>query len=111
MEKKIIANQNIRSKIERWIKECVTNRIFIVVINGSVSGEEDVSSGVPQGSVLVSILSQYWSVFRRRHHSKYNMARGESLIEFMEEKVEQLSGGNTGDASVTPDKDQQERKW
>ena len=54
MEK--IINHKIKGKIAKWLKEFLTNRKFKVVANNSMSEEEDVTSGVPQGTVLAAIL-------------------------------------------------------
>ena len=48
--------QGIGGKIGRWIEEFLKNRKFRVVVNGCMSEEEDVISGVPQGTVLAAIL-------------------------------------------------------
>merc|ERR1712121_52988 len=46
----------IGSKIGRWIMEFPRGRKFRVVANECMSREEDVISGVPQGTVLAAIL-------------------------------------------------------
>merc|ERR1712120_73290 len=46
----------IGGKIGKWIMEFLRGRKFRVVANGSMSREEDVISGVPQGAVLAAIL-------------------------------------------------------
>ena len=43
-------------KLGRWIKEFLLDRKYKVVTNGEISEEQDVISGVPQGTVLASIL-------------------------------------------------------
>ena len=48
--------QGIGGKIGRWIEEFLKNRKFRVVVNECMSEEEDVISGVPQGTVLAAIL-------------------------------------------------------
>merc|ERR1712105_498554 len=42
--------------IGRWIMEFLNGRKFRVVANGCMSREEDVISGVPQGTVLAAML-------------------------------------------------------
>merc|ERR1711891_140292 len=51
-----VKKHGIGGKIRRWIKEFLRGRKFRVVANGSMSREEDVISGVPQGTVLAAIL-------------------------------------------------------
>merc|ERR1712215_138321 len=46
----------IGGKIGIWIMEFLRGRKFRVVANGSMSREEDVISGVPQGTNLAAIL-------------------------------------------------------
>ncbi len=43
---------NITGKAHRWIQEFLLGRKQRVIVNGSPSRDEDVTSGVPQGSVL-----------------------------------------------------------
>merc|ERR1712002_797222 len=52
----MVKKHGIGGKIGRWIMEFLRGRKFRVVANGSMSREEDVISGVPQGTVLAAIL-------------------------------------------------------
>ena len=51
-----IIKHKIKGKLAIWLKEFLSNRKFKVVANNSMSEEEDVTSGVPQGTVLAAIL-------------------------------------------------------
>merc|ERR1712215_270397 len=51
-----VKKHGIGGKIGRWIMEFLRGRKFRVVAKGSMSREEDVISGVPQGTVLAAIL-------------------------------------------------------
>ena len=51
-----VKKHGIGGKIGRWIMEFLKERKFRVVANGCMSREEDVISGVPQGTVLAAIL-------------------------------------------------------
>ena len=51
-----LVDKKIKGKLGRWIKEFLLDRKFKVVTNGEISEEQDVISGVPQGTVLASIL-------------------------------------------------------
>ena len=51
-----VRNHGISGKLGKWIKEFLKNRKFKVVANGCMSEEENVLSGVPQGTVLAAIL-------------------------------------------------------
>ena len=53
---KKVKNHKIKGKIAKWIEEFLSNRKFKVVANNSMSEEEDVTSGVPQGTVLAALL-------------------------------------------------------
>ena len=54
MEK--LAKNKIKGKLGRWIREFLRNRKYRVVANGEISEEQEVRSGVPQGTVLAAIL-------------------------------------------------------
>ena len=51
-----VKKHKIGGKIGIWISEFLRGRKFRVVANGCMSREEDVISGVPQGTVLAAIL-------------------------------------------------------
>ena len=51
-----VKKHKISGKIGRWIQEFLKDRKFRVVANGNMSEEEEVTSGVPQGTVLAAIL-------------------------------------------------------
>ena len=51
-----VKKHGIGGKIGRWIMEFLRGRKFRVVANGHMSREENVVSGVPQGTVLAAIL-------------------------------------------------------
>ena len=57
---KIVLEKLVKHKIGgligKWIKEFLTKRKQVVVINGCKSNESEVLSGVPQGTVLAAIL-------------------------------------------------------
>jgi hypothetical protein len=44
------------SKLGLWIKSFLSNRFFVVEINGQLSTERSISAGVPQGSCLSPLL-------------------------------------------------------
>ena len=54
MEK--IAKNKIKGKLGKWIREFLKNRKYRVVANGEMSEEQEIKSGVPQGTVLAAIL-------------------------------------------------------
>ena len=51
-----LAENKIKGRLGRWIREFLRERKYRVVANGEISEEQDVKSGVPQGTVLASIL-------------------------------------------------------
>ena len=51
-----LVNHKVKGKLGIWIKEFLSNRKYKVVANGEMSEEQDVLSGVPQGTVLAAIL-------------------------------------------------------
>ena len=51
-----VKKHKIGGKIGLWISEFLKGRKFRVVANGCMSREEDVISGVPQGTVLAAML-------------------------------------------------------
>ena len=53
--KKVI-DHKIKGKVGLWIKNFLQDRKYRVVANGVMSEEQEVISGVPQGTVLASIL-------------------------------------------------------
>ena len=53
---KKVAEHGIKGKIGSWIREFLMNRKFTVIANGHKSEQEDVMSGVPQGTVLAALL-------------------------------------------------------
>ena len=55
LQKKMTSHR-IKGKIGIWIKNFLQNRKYRVVANGVMSEEQDVISGVPQGTVLASIF-------------------------------------------------------
>ena len=52
---KIVKNK-IKGKLGKWIREFLKDRKYRVVANGEMSEEQEVKSGVPQGTVLAAIL-------------------------------------------------------
>ena len=47
---------NIPEYFIRWIKSFLSNRFFLVNINGSESKKFSINAGVPQGSVISPLL-------------------------------------------------------
>ena len=51
-----LVKHKIKGKVGMWIREFLSDRKYRVVANGEMSEEQDVKSGVPQGTVLAAIL-------------------------------------------------------
>ncbi|CAM4548729.1 unnamed protein product [Lepidochelys olivacea] len=51
-----LEKMGINMKIERWIRNWLTGRLHRVLLKGELSGWREVTSGVPEGSVLGPIL-------------------------------------------------------
>ena len=51
-----ITNHGIKGKVGMWMKDFLNNRKYRVLANGMMSDEQEVISGVPQGTVLASIF-------------------------------------------------------
>ena len=51
-----LKNNGINGKIGVWIHNFLSNRQQCVAVNGTTSSEAQVRSGIPQGSVLGSLL-------------------------------------------------------
>ena len=51
-----IVKHKIKGNIGKWVKTFLTNRKYVVTANGETSAEQNVSSGVPQGTVLGPVL-------------------------------------------------------
>ena len=68
----------IRGNILNLIKDFLDNRAQSVILNGTNSDNIAVSSGVPQGSVLISKLTQR-SYKRPRNPRKLGKALGHEL--------------------------------
>ena len=133
---KKIAKHKIKGKVGKWIREFLNNRKFTVIANGTMSEQEEVRSGVPQGTVLAAILfvimiadidekvkecivrcfADDTRVSKRitEEADKQKLQEAlniiykwaeENLMIFNENKFEQLTHGETDDATVTSYKD------
>merc|ERR1712082_84528 len=51
-----IVKHKIKGKVACWLSEFLNNRKFKVLANKTMAEEVDVTSGVPQGTVLAAIL-------------------------------------------------------
>ena len=51
-----LESMGVKGKVLHWVKDFLTNRRQKVIINGSSSDEAEVTSGIPQGSVLGPLL-------------------------------------------------------
>ena len=82
-----VKEHGIGGKIGKWIREFLKNRKFRVVASGYMSEEEDVKSGVPQGTVLAAILfvimiSDIDKEINKRHKDQNNQEENsEEIIE------------------------------
>ena len=125
---KKVVKHKIKGKIASWIQNFLKNRKYRVVANGDMSEEQDVVSGVPQGTVLASLLfiimvydidedvrksimrlfaddtkisakiktEEDMVILQQDLERVYSWAE-ENLMEFNENKFEQMSHGNTKD--------------
>merc|ERR1739842_249616 len=98
-----LAENKIKGKLGRWIREFLRARKFRVVVNGEMSEEQDVKSGVPQGTVLASILfiimiydidEEDKKAMQEDLNKIYKWAE-KNIMKFNEKKFEQMTCGET----------------
>ena len=71
----------IRGKILTWIKAFLNGRSQIVVLEGDCSEEVPVTSGIPQGSLLIPILFlAYINDLPDRVKSQMNLSKPDTFI-------------------------------
>ena len=51
-----LAENKIKGRLRRWIRELLRERKYRVVANGEISEEQDVKSAVPQGTVFIIMM-------------------------------------------------------
>ena len=128
-----IVKHKIKGNIGRWAKTFLTNRKYVVTANGESSAEQDVTSGVPQGTVLAPVFFVMMisdidekvkecivrsfaddtriskkienvkdrDKMQRDLDAVYKWAK-ENLMEFNEDKFEQMSHGENKDVPYLP---------
>ena len=101
-----IKEHGIGGKIGKWIREFLKNRKFRVVASGYMSEEEDVESGVPQGTVLAAILfvimiSDIDKEINKRYRDQNNQEENsEEIIEKPQDDSEKNKGKKTNTTRV-----------
>merc|ERR1712138_175311 len=90
-----VKKHGIGGKIGRWIMEFLNGRKFRVVANGYMSREEDVISGVPQGTVLAAILFVIMI-------SAIDDWAEKNKMKFNENKFEQMAHGLVNEVTIDP---------
>merc|ERR1712138_120751 len=90
-----VKRHGIGGKIGRWIMEFLNGRKFRVVANGYMSREEDVISGVPQGTVLAAILFVIMI-------SAIDDWAEKNKMKFNENKFEQMAHGLVNEVTIDP---------